>query len=98
MTTGALEALGLVAPEDPAPTVVRLNTSRNTNRLGNERSWPDYELCVKGTPVAKEGGPDRSMADFFWVHDGSAARPQHPGRCGEAARSQLKGPGERPAS
>lgn len=24
------------------------------------------ELCVKGTPVAKEGGPDRSMADFLW--------------------------------
>lgn len=24
------------------------------------------ELGVKGTPVAKEGGPDRSMADFFW--------------------------------
>jgi hypothetical protein len=34
--------------------------------LGAERSWPDYELCVKGAPIAKEGGLDRSMADFFW--------------------------------
>jgi hypothetical protein len=65
-TPQALEALGLVAPEDITPTVVRLNTSRNSNRLGNERSWPDYELCVKGAPVAKEGGPDRSKADFVW--------------------------------
>lgn len=65
-TPEALEALGLVAPEDPAPTVVRLNTSRNSDRLGNGRSWPDYELCVKGAPVAKEGGPDRSKADFVW--------------------------------
>jgi len=65
-TPDALGALGLVAPEDPAPTVIRLNTSRNFNRLGNERSWPDYELCVKGAPVAKEGGPDRSKADFVW--------------------------------
>jgi hypothetical protein len=55
----------LVAPEDIAPTVVRLNTSSNSNRLGNERSWPDYELCVKGAPVAREGGPDRK-ADFTW--------------------------------
>ena len=65
-TPEALEALGLVAPEDPAPTVVRLNTSRNASRLGNDRSWPDYEMCVKGAPVAKEGGPDRSKADFVW--------------------------------
>jgi hypothetical protein len=65
-TPEALEALGLVAPEDITPTVVRLNTSRNTNRLGSERSWPDYELCVKGAPVAREGGPDRSKADFTW--------------------------------
>jgi hypothetical protein len=65
-TPDALEALGLVAPEDPAPTVVRLNTSRYSNRLGKHRSWPDYEMCVKGAPVAKEGGPDRSKADFVW--------------------------------
>ena len=46
--------------------MVRLDTSRNSNRLGNERSWPDYELCVKGAPFAREGGPDRSKADFTW--------------------------------
>jgi hypothetical protein len=65
-TPEALETLGLVAPEDITPTVVRLNTSRNSNCLGNERSWPDYERCVKGAPVAREGGPDRSKADFTW--------------------------------
>ena len=65
-TPAALEALGLVAPEDLTSTVVRLDTSRNSNRLGNERSWPDYELCVKGAPFAREGGPDRSKADFTW--------------------------------
>jgi hypothetical protein len=65
-TPEALESLGLVASADPAPTVVRFKTSGNHSRLGAERSWPDYELCVKGAPIAKEGGPDRSMADFFW--------------------------------
>jgi hypothetical protein len=65
-TPEALEALGLVAPEDPAPNLVRLNTSRDTDRLGSERGWPDYERCVKGAPVAKEGGPDRSKADYVW--------------------------------
>jgi flagellar biosynthesis/type III secretory pathway protein FliH len=65
-TPDALEALGLVAPEDPAPNVVRPKTSRNHSRLGTERSWPDYELCVKGAPLARDGGPDRSKADFVW--------------------------------
>jgi hypothetical protein len=65
-TPEALESLGLVAPQDPAPTVVRFKPSGNPSHMGAERSWPDYELCVKGAPVAKEGGPDRSMADFFW--------------------------------
>ena len=66
-TPEALESLGLVAPEDLAPTVVRLKTSSNHNRLSSERSWPDYERCVEGAPPNKEGtGPDRSMADFFF--------------------------------
>jgi hypothetical protein len=46
--------------------VVRLKTSRNHSRLETERGWPDYELCVKGAPLTKEGGPNRSMADFFF--------------------------------
>lgn len=46
--------------------MVRFKPSSNHSRLGAERSWPDYELCVKGAPIAKEGGLDRSMADFFW--------------------------------
>jgi hypothetical protein len=67
ITPEALESLGLVAPPDPTPTVVRLKTSRNHSRLGSERGWPDYEACLRGAPPNKEGaGPSRSHADFFW--------------------------------
>lgn len=66
-TPEALQSLGLVAHEDSAPTVVRFQPSGNHKRLSSERSWPDYERCVKAAPPSKEGqGPDRSMADFFW--------------------------------
>jgi hypothetical protein len=66
-TPEALEALGLVAPEDPAPAVVRLKTSRNLSRLGSDKGWPDSEACLRGAPPNREGtGPSRSHADFFW--------------------------------
>jgi hypothetical protein len=65
-TPEALEALGLVASPDPAPTVVRQKSSRNHSSSGTDRGWPDYEACVKGAPPTKESGQDRSMADFFW--------------------------------
>jgi hypothetical protein len=66
-TPETLESLGLVAPQDPAPTVVRFKPSANHNRSGDELPWPDYERCVAGAPPNKEGdGPDRSMADFFF--------------------------------
>jgi hypothetical protein len=65
-TSEALESLGLVAPPEPAPAVVRSKSSRNHSRPGTDRGWPDYEACVKNAPPAKEGGPDRSLADFFW--------------------------------
>ncbi len=56
-----------MAPEDPAPTVLPFNKFGNLKRLGGERSWPDYERCVRDAPPSKDGqGPDRSMADFFW--------------------------------
>jgi hypothetical protein len=66
-TPEALQSLGLVAPEDPAPTVVRFKTASNNKQGSGERNWPDYERCVIAAPRSKEGqGPDRSMADFFW--------------------------------
>lgn len=66
-TPEALESLGLVAPAEPLPTVVRLKPSRTHGRSGTEPEWPDYERCVAGAPSAREGGGrDRSMADFFW--------------------------------
>jgi hypothetical protein len=79
-TPESLEALGLVAPPDPAPNVVRLKTSRDHSRLGTDKGWPDYEACLRGAPPNKEGtGPSRSHADFFWVPDGRATRAQHRG-------------------
>jgi hypothetical protein len=66
-TPEALEALGLVAPPDPAPNVVPVKISRNHSRLGSEKGWPDYEACLRGAPPNKDGtGPSRSHADFFW--------------------------------
>jgi len=66
-TPEALEALGLVAPEDPAPTVLHLKSRPTNTPPQGERTWPDYERCLKGAPRAGEGGgPDRSIADFFW--------------------------------
>jgi hypothetical protein len=32
----------------------------------NQADWPDGEACVKGAPVAQEGGPGRGRADFVW--------------------------------
>ena len=66
-TPEALESLGLVAPADPAPTVVRFKTSSNHSGLGSQRSWPDYERCLLAAPPASDGdGPSRSHADFTW--------------------------------
>jgi hypothetical protein len=67
MTPEQLEALGLLAPPEPAPAVLPFKTSREHTRSGGERTWPDYQRCVAGAPPAKEGnGPDRSLADFVW--------------------------------
>ena len=46
--------------------MVPFKPSRKHTRLGNEPEWPDYELCLRKAPRAREGGPDRSRADFFW--------------------------------
>jgi hypothetical protein len=67
MTPEQLEALGLLAPPEPPPTVLPFKTSRTHTRSEGERTWPDYQRCVAGAPPAKEGaGPDRSLADFVW--------------------------------
>jgi len=67
MTPQQLEALGLLAPPEPAPAVLPFKTSRQHTRSEGKREWPDYQRCVAGAPPAKEGdGPDRSLADFFW--------------------------------
>lgn len=66
-TPAQLDSLGLVAPPEPAPTVIPLRSRRRHSAAEGERTWPDYERCVTGAPPNQEGsGPDRSMADFFW--------------------------------
>ena len=54
-TPEALEALGLVATPEPAPTVVRFKTASNNKQRSGERSWPDYKRCVIAAPRSKEG-------------------------------------------
>jgi hypothetical protein len=67
VTPQQLEALGLVAPPEPAPAVLPLKTPRALGRSESGRTWPDYERCLAGAPPNREGtGPDRSMADFFF--------------------------------
>jgi hypothetical protein len=66
VTTGQLEALGLVAPPEPVKvsSVISLPSSRR-QRLNGVRRSPDYQLCLERAPLSKEhGGPDRSSADF----------------------------------
>jgi hypothetical protein len=66
MTTGQLEALGLVAPAEPVKSsaVISLHASRR-QRFRGERLLPDYQRCLERAPLSKEhGGPDRSSADF----------------------------------
>ena len=66
-TPTELDSLSLVAPPEPPPTVLRLKTSRKESLLSNDRPWPDYEACARGAPpTADGGGPDRSLADFFF--------------------------------
>jgi hypothetical protein len=66
VTTGQLEALGLVAPPEPVKvsSVISLPFS-HSQRLAGERHLPDYQRCLERAPLSKEhGGPDRSSADF----------------------------------
>ena len=58
-----IEALGLVAARE----IPRAPEGVSTRR-GRGRGWPDYQRCLRGTPLNSEGtGPDRSRADFLWA-------------------------------
>jgi hypothetical protein len=66
LSTGQLEALGLVAPPEPVEvsSVISLPSSRR-RRFNGERQLPDYQRCLERAPQSKEhGGPDRSSADY----------------------------------
>ena len=53
-----LEQLGLVAPLSPARLF-----SRGTDK------WPSDALCLDKALHKRDGsGPDRSRADYVWVH------------------------------
>ena len=61
VTQSDLEALGFVAPREPAGPV----TARIARRRQGARGWPNYQRCVDNAPQARAGGrPDISRADF----------------------------------
>jgi hypothetical protein len=45
-------------PGGPAPLVRRHRT---------EGGWPDYQRCLRGAPLKRDGRPDRSACDFLWA-------------------------------
>jgi hypothetical protein len=66
LSTGQLEALGLVAPPEPVEvsSVISLPSSRR-RRFNGERQLPDYQRCLERAPLSKEhGGPDSNSADL----------------------------------
>jgi hypothetical protein len=64
VTTEQLEALGLVAPPEPAKEPL---IPFRASRTGRAKVWPSYARCLAQAPPAKHHkGPDRSMADFVW--------------------------------
>jgi hypothetical protein len=66
VSQAALDSLGLVAPPEPAPAVLPFRPRREHPASETDRAWPDYQRFLVGAPPSKEGGPDRSKADFFW--------------------------------
>ena len=69
VTPAQLEALGLVAPPEPArqPSVLPLRVSRRHEAAIRARRWPDYQRCVENAPPNHgKTGPDISRADFAW--------------------------------
>jgi hypothetical protein len=62
VTPEELDTLGLLAPPDPA----RVH-SRPLRASGHGRTWPSYERCLQGAPMAHNSDkPDVSRADFTW--------------------------------
>jgi hypothetical protein len=69
MSPAQLEALGLVAPPEPARQmpVTPLRVSRGHESAHRARKWPDYARCLQSAPQNHSGtGPDVSRADFTW--------------------------------
>jgi hypothetical protein len=52
VTPAQLDALGLVAPPESAPTVRPLKSRRRHSASEGERTWPDYRRCVVECPVS----------------------------------------------
>ena len=64
VTPAQLEAVGLVAPPEPA----RAQPAPPARASGRHpRTWPDYARCLEGAPLAHGGDrPDVSRCDFTW--------------------------------
>jgi len=69
MTVQQLEALGLVAPPEPAKVTPLAFARRPQSSSDRTRQWPSYEKSLAGAPLNGAGtGPSRSHADFWWCY------------------------------
>jgi hypothetical protein len=91
VTKAQLHALGVVAPERTAPSIVRTPL-----RKPGARGWPSYQRCLEKAPPARDGHEhDASRADFTfcllasdwgWTVEQTAARLMQ-----ESAKAQEDG-------
>ncbi len=66
-TTAALEAAGIVAPEEQLRPPRQVADRVLTDGRRGGKKWPSYERCVDHAPRAHgEDRPDISRADFTW--------------------------------
>jgi hypothetical protein len=64
-TAAALEKAGFVAREEPRHP--QQSPPRVSLSPGSRRRWPNYDMCIRGAPLAHgEDRPDISRADFTW--------------------------------
>lgn len=62
VSVAQLDAMGLLAPPDPARVPLRVSGNRRARG-----KWPSYEVCLQGAPLAHNSDrPDISRADFTW--------------------------------
>ena len=65
VSSGELEAGGLLAPQDILAGQLAVQHYERPGPLGRARAWPSYERCLERAPLAHDGRrPDISRVDF----------------------------------